>query len=104
MSWGAEMKLESRDAPIDEERLRGFAAAIDRMRRDAEARIGAEDVAYIKRVRRVSRLSEAFGRVLIHFSLDPVTFTAGVFSLWLHKQLEATEIGHTALRASGVVR
>src|SRR5204863_173022 len=27
----------------------------------------------------------------------PVGFFVGVFSLWVHKQLQATEIGHTAL-------
>jgi fatty acid desaturase len=84
----------------EEERLRSFAKAIDRIRKDAQGRIGAEDVAYIKRVRRVSRASEVVGRTLIHFSLDPVTFGTGVLALWLRKQLEATEIGHTALHGA----
>lgn len=90
----------SEELRSEEERLRSFAKTIDCIRKDAEGRIGAEDVAYIKRVRRVSRVSEVVGRAIIHFSLDPVTFGAGVVSLWLHKQLEATEIGHTALHGA----
>ena len=43
---------------------------------------------------------EVVGRVLIHVSLEPVTFFAGVGALWLHKQLQATEIGHTALHGA----
>jgi fatty acid desaturase len=93
-------RVTSEQLRANEERLRSFAKAIDRIRSETESRIGAEDVAYIKRVRRVSRASEVVGRTLIHFSLDPVTFGAGVLSLWLHKQLEATEIGHTALHGA----
>jgi fatty acid desaturase len=84
----------------DAERMRSFGAAIDAIRRRAEAKVGVEDVRHVKRLRRLSRAFEVAGRVLLHVSLDPVTFGAGVFSLWLHKQLEATEIGHTALHGA----
>jgi linoleoyl-CoA desaturase len=40
---------------------------------------------------------EIVGRALIHFSFDPVTFLLGVGALWIHKQLQATEIGHMVL-------
>jgi fatty acid desaturase len=43
---------------------------------------------------------EVAGRVLIHFSPEPVTFVLGVLALWVHKQLQATEIGHTALHGA----
>jgi linoleoyl-CoA desaturase len=43
---------------------------------------------------------EIVGRTLIHFSPEPITFATGVGALWLHKQLEATEIGHTALHGA----
>jgi linoleoyl-CoA desaturase len=49
---------------------------------------------------RFSRAMEVVGRVLIHFSFEPVTFVLGVVALWLHKQLQATEIGHTALHGA----
>jgi fatty acid desaturase len=81
-----------------------FGRAIDAIRARIEARMraddGATDVAYIKRVRRTSIAMEIAGRALIHVSLDPVTFVAGVAALWVHKQLEATEIGHTALHGA----
>jgi linoleoyl-CoA desaturase len=78
-------------------RLDRFAAAIDAIRAEAEAKLGGEDVRHIRRVRRVSVAAEVLGRVLLHVSVDPVTFAVGVGALWLHKQLEATEIGHSAL-------
>ncbi|HEX4458985.1 MAG TPA: acyl-CoA desaturase [Polyangia bacterium] len=85
-------------APDSEaERLRAFGEAIDEIRERVEAQIGQEDLRYVKKLDRVSRLLEVCGRVLLHVSLDPFTFSAGVVSLWLHKQLQATEIGHTAL-------
>ncbi|RYE91563.1 MAG: hypothetical protein EOO75_08620, partial [Myxococcales bacterium] len=39
-------------------------------------------------------------RGLIFVSPEPVSFGVGVVALWLHKQLEATEIGHTALHGA----
>ena len=84
----------------DAERLRSFAARIDAIRSRVEAEIGADDVAHVQRMRAASRAFEIAGRALIHVSLDPVTFTAGVVALWLHKQLEATEIGHPALHGA----
>jgi fatty acid desaturase len=83
-----------------QERLDRFAAAIDAIRAEVEAKLGDEDVRHIRRVRRVSTIAEVVGRALLHFSLDPLTFGAGVAALWLHKQLEATEIGHTALHGT----
>jgi linoleoyl-CoA desaturase len=83
-----------------EERLRRFGAALDEIRGRVEAEIGAEDLDYIRRVNRFSRAMEVAGRLLIHFSFEPFTFGAGVIALWLHKQLQATEIGHTALHGA----
>ena len=40
--------------------------------------VGAADVAHIEKVRRFSTAMEIAGRTLIHVSLDPVTFAAGV--------------------------
>ncbi len=80
--------------------LRAFAAEIDDLKHRTLARIGSEDVAYVKRMNRFSRAMEIIGRVLIHFSPEPITFVLGVVSLWIHKQLQATEIGHTALHGA----
>jgi NADPH-dependent stearoyl-CoA 9-desaturase len=84
----------------DEDRLRHFAAEIDELRARVEAEIGAEDLDYIKNVQRFSRGMEVLGRGLLHFSVGPVGFFSGVGALWLHKQLQAIEIGHTVLHGT----
>ncbi len=84
----------------DEERLREFGEAIDAVRAKIEAKIGKEDVDYIKQMRLLSRVFEAVGRFFLHFSFEPITWTTGTLALWLHKQMEATEIGHTALHGA----
>ncbi len=84
----------------DEARYRDFARAIDRIRDRLVQELGKEDVNYIKRVRSISRALEVAGRLLIHFSLEPVTFSTGVVLLWLHKQLEVAEIGHPTLHGT----
>ena len=79
------------------DRYKSFQLALDDIRRRAEARVGQEDVQRVKRLMAISRTAEVTGRVLLHFSIGPVTFLAGVGALWLHKTLQATEIGHPAL-------
>ncbi len=81
-------------------RLEEFGARIDQIRRRVEAQIGKDDVEHIKKMRRFSTAMEVVGRGLIHLSFEPVGFSAGVIALWLHKQMEATEIGHTALHGA----
>ena len=80
--------------------LRRFAEELDQIRTRAEARVGADDVRAVKRLDRFSRTMELVGRLLIHFSIEPIGFLAGVAALWLHKQLQATEIGHSALHGA----
>lgn len=80
--------------------LKSFGTALDAIRDRVKSQIGAEDVTYIKRVERTSRMFEIAGRTLIHLSLEPAGFLAGVTCLWLHKQLQATEIGHSALHGA----
>lgn len=60
-------------------------------------KLGPKDVAYITGLRRKSRLSEGIGRGLLWISFEPITFGAGVFFVWLHRNLEAIEIGHNVL-------
>lgn len=91
---------EFRDAQAETERLARFAAELEAIRDRVQAKIGEEDVGYIKRVRRYSRAFEIVGRGLLWISFEPVSWSVGVISLWLHKQLEATEIGHTALHGA----
>lgn len=81
-------------------RLESFGHRIDAIKRDVEARIGTDDLERVRRLRRISRTCEIVGRTAIHLSFEPVGFFAGVLALFLHKQLEATEIGHTALHGA----
>jgi linoleoyl-CoA desaturase len=82
------------------ERLRGFGEAIDAIRDRTMERLGADDVRYVKRLNSFSRAMEVVGRVLLHVSFEPVTFVLGVVALWIHKQLQSTEIGHTVLHGA----
>ncbi|HTJ47552.1 MAG TPA: acyl-CoA desaturase [Kofleriaceae bacterium] len=96
-------RIQERDLSVetdDEARIRAFGARLDAIRTRVEREIGSDDVAHIKKVRAFSRAMEITGRTLIHISLDPLTFSIGVGALWLHKQLEATEIGHSALHGA----
>ncbi len=83
-----------------QDRLAEFGKEIDAIRARITAQVGREDLDYIKKIDRFSRTMEVVGRVLIHVSPDPVTFAAGVGALWLHKQLQATEVGHTTLHGA----
>jgi len=60
------------------------------VKRRVFARVGSEDVLYVKRLNRLSRVMEVVGRILIHFSPEPITFALGVGALWIHKQLQAS--------------
>ena len=60
-------------------------------------KLGPRDVAYIQGLRRKSRVCEAIGRGLLWVSPEPVSFSLGVFFVWLHRNLESLEIGHNVL-------
>lgn len=92
-------EVDPRSLP-DEERYRRFGEELDAIHRRARARMGEADIRHVVRMRRISRACEIAGRALIHFSFEPLSFGAGVLGLWIHKQLEATEIGHTALHGA----
>ncbi len=82
------------------ERYEAFGRAIDDIRKRTEVKVGQEDLRWIRRVRLFSRAMEVVGRGLIHVSFEPITFTLGVLALFLSKQVEATEIGHSALHGA----
>ncbi len=86
--------------PLPADRYAGFGKDLDALKARVMAELGPDDVAHVERMRRISTVAEVIGRGLLHVSLDPLTFTVGVAALWLHKQLEATEIGHTVLHGA----
>lgn len=77
-----------------------LAEELDALKARISAELGEADVLHVRRVNRFSRSMEVLGRVLIHISFEPVSFGCGVVALWLHKQLQATEVGHTALHGA----
>jgi linoleoyl-CoA desaturase len=83
--------------PLPDDRLRLFGEELDALKRCTLAKVGDDDLRYVRRLNRFSRSMEIVGRVLIHVSPEPITFLLGVGALWIHKQLQATEIGHTSL-------
>jgi len=64
--------------PLTKEQLDAFGSELDELRASVEADLGQDDVAYMRRMIRLSRMSEIVGRVLIHVSLDPITWIIGV--------------------------
>jgi linoleoyl-CoA desaturase len=83
-----------------EDRYRRFGKELDALKQRTFAKLGADDVAYVTRLNRFSRAAEITGRVLIHVSVEPATFLAGIGALWVHKQIQASEIGHSALHGA----
>jgi linoleoyl-CoA desaturase len=77
-----------------------LAAELDAIKRRAMDSLGEDDVAHLRRLDRFSRGMEILGRTLIHVSFEPAGFLAGVTALFVHKQLEAAEIGHTVLHGT----
>lgn len=82
------------------ETLDSFARALTDLKHRVQARIGAEDVRDMRRLRRIALAFEAAGRVMIHFCFEPILFTLGVLTLWIGKQLSVIEIGHTILHGA----
>jgi fatty acid desaturase len=72
-------------------------AEFDAIKQRYRQQLGPKDVAYIKGLRRNSRIAEVIGRGLLWFGHDPITFVLGVGFTWLHRNLEAIEIGHNVL-------
>ena len=79
------------------EQSASLRAELDAVRQEYAAKIGPADAAYIRRVRTIARTAHVAGRSLIHFSLDPISWGAGVVALAVYKALENMEIGHNVL-------
>jgi fatty acid desaturase len=82
---------------LSAEQSQSLRSELDALRQEYAAKIGARDAEYIRTVRAVARISRAAGRLLIHFSLEPVSWSAGVAALATYKVLENMEIGHNVL-------
>jgi fatty acid desaturase len=79
------------------EQSKSLRAELDALRQEYVAKIGLADAQYIRAVRAVARTAHAAGRLLVHFSLEPVSWGAGVAALAAYKVLENMEIGHNVM-------
>ena len=79
------------------EKIKAFGREINKIGSQVKVLRGIEDLEYLKKVKNLSFRSEILGRSLLFVSIDPFTWSVGVLALWVHLQLETTEIGHSAL-------
>ncbi|MBV1881246.1 MAG: acyl-CoA desaturase [Pseudomonadales bacterium] len=83
--------------PLNAKQLEQFAQELDALKENIMADLGQTDVDHIRHIMRLSRGSEIVGRTLIHFSLDPITWSLGVIGLGVSKILENMELGHNIM-------
>jgi linoleoyl-CoA desaturase len=89
------MSTASRTMTVEESDA--FGRELDALREEVRGSLGARDVAHIRGVIRLVRQTEAGGRLLLHFGLDPLSFAAGVAALSASKILENMEVGHNVM-------
>ena len=82
---------------LTREEADAFGRALDALRQQVVADLGARDVEHIRQMIRTVHRSEAAGRVLLHFGLGPVSFLLGTSALGLAKILENMEVGHNIM-------
>jgi linoleoyl-CoA desaturase len=74
-----------------------FGRELDALRQEVVDDLGQRDVDHIRAMIRLVRYTEASGRALLHFGLDPFTFALGVAALGTSKILENMEVGHNVM-------
>ena len=67
--------------PTTTNRYRRMGQELDALKARIQLQMGDADIAHVTKVQRVSTAAEVLGRTLIHVSLDPVTWSAGVVAL-----------------------
>ncbi len=82
---------------LSPDQSRSFCADLDAVRAEYLAKVGDRDAEHIRSVRAFARMSHVAGRLLIHFSLEPISWSAGVLALAAYKVLDNMEIGHNVL-------
>ncbi|HMV80918.1 MAG TPA: acyl-CoA desaturase [Leptospiraceae bacterium] len=82
---------------LSDEEIENFGKELEVIRAEIQSKVGQEDADYIRNVYNVMRYHEIMGRLLIHFSVDPVTFAIGTGMLGISKILNNMEVGHNVL-------
>ena len=79
------------------EELEQFGKEMDALRDSIVKDLGQKDVDHIRNTIRFVRYTDAIGRILLHFGIDPVTFALGTITLSTSKIFEAMEVGHNVI-------
>lgn len=82
---------------MTDEQLEAFGKELTALREETLKEVGQEDADYIRSMIRKQRVCEISGRALIHFSMNPITWLAGVGLLSTSKIMENMEIGHNVM-------
>ncbi len=82
---------------MTDEQLEEFGKELTALREETLKEVGQEDADYIRSIIRKQRVCEISGRTLIHFSINPITWLAGVGLLSVSKIMENMEIGHNIM-------
>lgn len=85
---------------LSPEELKSFGKELDDIKKEIESKLGKEDIDYIIFAHQLSRYTELLGRLLLHFSLDLVSWASGVFLLYVHYMLDNLEVKHHALHGA----
>ena len=92
------MTIKLSDIRPEPELLDSFAKELDAIRDEAKAKVGQHDADYIRRIIRIQRGCEIFGRVsLVLGFISAWWWVAGVIALALSKIMENMEVGHNVL-------
>ncbi|WP_020409125.1 fatty acid desaturase family protein [Hahella ganghwensis] len=91
------MKTTTPARSLSAEQLESLGRLLDQVRQDVLGDLGQKDADYIRGIIRKQQMAEILGRVLIHFSLTPVSWLIGVGLLSTAKILENMEIGHNIM-------
>jgi NADPH-dependent stearoyl-CoA 9-desaturase len=82
---------------LTDAQLDALGHELEALRADVVSKLGAEDVAYIRRLIKIQRWSEIVGRASLFLGFLPPFWLTGAAALSLSKILDNMEIGHNVL-------
>ena len=89
--------MNTKSKPLTKEEIENFGKELEIIRTEILSKVGQEDADHIRKVQATYRYNEIMGRLLIHFSMDPITFALGTSMLGISKILNNMEIGHNVM-------
>ncbi|MCB1179426.1 MAG: acyl-CoA desaturase [Leptospiraceae bacterium] len=82
---------------LTKEEIENFGKELEEIRLEVLSKIGEDDANYIKNIETKSRYFNILGRLLIHFSMDPITWGMGTSLLGISKIINNMELGHNVM-------